>query len=162
VTVTVPRLVAVWGAANGVLLAVLIGYGENSFAIALYAAVVALLELIALVAWLSMVRNPEAGERSPAGLRSDAALVTAIGVGFVGVGYVYKWWMALPAVYSLLWLVTHGVSALLERHASVEPEPAGASSSPGDGHPAAATVAGAATVATAAIVGGRWWRRRQP
>src|SRR3954469_16888117 len=67
--ITVPRVVALWGVGNGVLVVVLVGYGENGFAIALYGAVVALLEVVALAAWLSAVRLGERGARSPVGRR---------------------------------------------------------------------------------------------
>jgi hypothetical protein len=94
-----PDVVAAWGIANAVLLAVLIGYGERASAVAVYAVSTALIELVALVTWVVMCRQPEWAARSPAPARSRASALAAAVVALVGAGIVWDWWIALPALY---------------------------------------------------------------
>lgn len=110
-----PDVVAAWGAVNGLLVAILIGYGENVFAIALYAASVALIELVAIATWwVQRTRMPWAA-RSPAPRPSRAAALAAITAGFVGAGIVWSWWVALPGAYPLAALLFEG-TAFPESH----------------------------------------------
>ena len=168
--VTVPRVVALWGVANGVLVVMLIGYGESAFAVSLYASAVALIEVVALAAWLSARALPTSAGRSPAGERSDAAMVTAIGCAFVGVGLVWSRWMMLPALYSLLWLMARWISQLFGRideeaegkaDGEHSPEETG-SRSPAAEHPVLTTaaVAGTTAITVSAVrrVAQRWRR----
>ncbi|HEX3707845.1 MAG TPA: hypothetical protein VHV76_14560 [Mycobacteriales bacterium] len=96
-----PDVVAAWGIANGALLAILIGYGENVFAVALYASSATLIEVIALVTWWVMRRHPAWAARSPAPTRTRASALAAAVVALIGVGLVWDRWMALPALYPL-------------------------------------------------------------
>jgi hypothetical protein len=94
-------VVAGWGLANAVLVAGLLGYGESAIPIALYAGSAILIELVAVATAWVMRRHPAWAARSPSPRRSRRAALAAAAVGLVGVGIVWSWWMALPALYPL-------------------------------------------------------------
>jgi hypothetical protein len=96
-----PDVIAAWGIANGLLVTILIGYGDSAFPVALYATSATLIELVALVTWWVMRRHPVWAARSPAPARSRASALAAAVVALVGSGIVWSWWMALPALYPL-------------------------------------------------------------
>jgi hypothetical protein len=107
-----PDVVAAWGAGNGALLAILIGYGEGPIPIALYAGSVALLELVALVTWWVMRRHPAWAHRTPGPQRAVPAVLAALVAAAVGAGLVWSWWLALPGLYPLGALAGRFASAM--------------------------------------------------
>jgi hypothetical protein len=117
--ITLARVIALWGVANGVLTAVLVAYGADAFPIALHAAVTLLLELVALAAWWSVTRRPGRVAFSPAPVSGRPAFVAAAVVPFLWLGLVYDPWMMLGAVYPALILLAE----LARRLAPPRPEP---------------------------------------
>jgi hypothetical protein len=96
-----PDVVALWGAGNGALLGILIGYGDNPWPMALYGGSVALIELVALITWWVLRRHEVWAHASPAPRPTRAALLAGEAVALVGAGIVWDWWIALPALYPL-------------------------------------------------------------
>ncbi|HVW79368.1 MAG TPA: hypothetical protein VHB69_00305 [Mycobacteriales bacterium] len=94
-----PDVVALWGGANGVLVAILLGYGESAFATALYASSAALIELIALSTWWVQRRHSAWAASSPGPRRSRPAALAGVVVALAGCAGVWDWWLALPALF---------------------------------------------------------------
>jgi hypothetical protein len=103
---TGPDVIAGWGLANAVLFVVLVVFGEQALPIALYGGTVALIETGALVGWLAGSRHPDAAAQTRAPRRTLTSLLLAAIVALAGAGAVWDWWIALPAVYPALALLS--------------------------------------------------------
>ncbi len=97
ITGTAPRVVALWGFFNAVLVATLIGFGEQTLVMALAAAMVGLVFIIAAVTRLSIARHPVRRRyRVPA--HGDSVVLAALGVLVAGLAFAYYPWLAFIAV----------------------------------------------------------------
>ncbi|SFC79670.1 hypothetical protein [Streptomyces aidingensis] len=92
-------VVAGWTLFNGLLFALLAGYGEGAVAMWLWAGSLALLAgATAAVLW-SVRRGPEQHRRYRLVTGGAAAVLpAAAGAGLLGLATVYGWWMAALAV----------------------------------------------------------------
>ncbi|MFF7790200.1 hypothetical protein [Streptomyces sp. NPDC007991] len=87
-------VVAGWGALNGILLAVLVGYGENSLVYWLWGGVVVLLELAAVAVLASSRSGPDQHVRYRVPDRAAGAVPpAALGLLLVALAFVYGWWL---------------------------------------------------------------------
>lgn len=156
-----PAVIAGWGALNGVLVAVLLIYARDVFALALYASVVLLLEVVAVAAFLTHRRIGGAFPVSPAPSPSRQSLLAALVALFVGIGLIYRVYMMIPAAYPGLALLGEWAMAAWNRLSPdtaddlPEPEPA-----PAGGSPAGAVAVAGVVAAGVATARRRWWRRR--
>lgn len=100
ITSTAPRVVALWGVFNFVLVAVLIGFGEQPTVIAIYASAAALVEIIAVLVWLGARRQEgrTIWRQAPNG---DAAVIFAAGVVLAALGICFYPYVALLAIAPL-------------------------------------------------------------
>ena len=97
ITGTAPRVVALWGAFNGVLVLTLIGFGEQTLVMALAASMVGLVFIIAAATRLSIARHPVRRRyRQPA--HGDSVVIFALGVLVAGLGLAYYPYLAIIAV----------------------------------------------------------------
>jgi hypothetical protein len=119
-TVRGPDVVSLWGAGNAVLLGILIGYGDWAMPIALYGGSVFLIELIGVMCWLAYLSKLPRVSYVYAPRTSRSALMAALVAAFVGLGLVYKGWMAIPAAFPALALVTEYLGWLWHRYEAVE------------------------------------------
>jgi hypothetical protein len=99
-------VVAIWGIANTVLVAVLIGFiaarSGSGLDIVLYCASAALVFALALLTWLAWRRHPAPlalGLRVPH--RPAAVLLLAVGVALIWLGLPFGGWLALSAIVPL-------------------------------------------------------------
>ncbi|MGW7689646.1 hypothetical protein ACWGMA_12330 [Streptomyces asiaticus] len=90
---------ALWGLANGVLLAVLAVYGESALVYWLWGSVVVLLEVAALAVLAASWTGPEEQShyRTP---RASGACVppAAAGAALTALSFAYGWWLLILAV----------------------------------------------------------------
>jgi hypothetical protein len=111
-------VVAAWGALNALFAGLLAGFtaarvdnsagpGGGVLGFAIYAAVSALIFVIALLVWLG--RRRAVGLRIPA--RPGAAALLAAGVTLIWLGLAFGTWIALLAVIPLLAAVMLEISA---------------------------------------------------
>lgn len=98
---TGPDVVAAWGGFNGLLVAVLLIYGESAFAIVLYASVVLLIEIVAAVAWLFRHQGHEVGEINNVH-KSRAPFFGGIAAFFIAAGFIFRPYFVTPAAYFLI------------------------------------------------------------
>jgi hypothetical protein len=120
-TVRGPDVICLWGAGNAVLLGILIGYGDWVMPIALYAGSVLVIELVGIVFWFTYLTRLPQASHVPAPRRTNSALMAALVAGFVGIGLVYKGWMATPAAFPALALLSEYLGWLWHRYESPEP-----------------------------------------
>lgn len=120
-TVRGPAVISLWGAGNAALLGMLIGYGERPFAIALYGGSVLLVEVVGAVFWLGYLSGLPRGATAPAPRSSRPAMLVGVVAAFVGLGFVYRPWLAAPAALPALALVTEWLSHAWDRHEAVMP-----------------------------------------
>lgn len=111
-----PVVVAIWGIANTVLVAVLVGFtaarSGPGLDIVLYAASASLVFALALLAWLARRRDREPlgrGLRIPA--RPAAALLLAVGVALIWLGLPFGGWLPMAAVAPLTAALIMEISA---------------------------------------------------
>jgi hypothetical protein len=112
--VTAPKVVVFWGLVNGVLVAMLAGFGEQAAAIALYGSVAALVEVIAVAVWMGIRRRQHlANPALPAWYppNGDSVLILAAAVFVAGLGIAFYPPLALTAVPLLALFVTKEISA---------------------------------------------------
>jgi hypothetical protein len=95
-----PLVVAFWGALNGALAATLAGFGEQPAVLILYGGAAAVIEIIAVVLWLSQRRRtgPPAWRLPGTG---DSVLLLAGGILLAGLGWAFHWYLAAVAVVPL-------------------------------------------------------------
>ncbi len=159
---TTPQVVAGWGLGLSILVAIHVGYQRSLFALALFAAVSVLVEVVALAVYLTRPRDGAVGP-SPAPRRSTQSLLVAAIVLFVGIGLVWRTYMIIPAFYPALLLAVELGRTLRSRLSpdrwdDVPPRTDDAATRP--------TGTATTAVAAGAVVGGvaagarRWWRRR--
>jgi hypothetical protein len=97
-------VVAGWGLMNVVFVATLAGFGERAAAIALYASVAAVVEVLAVGVWITVRRRAKhrTWRRAADG---DSVLILAAGFLVAGLGLAFAWYLALLAlpVFALAW-----------------------------------------------------------
>jgi type IV secretory pathway TrbD component len=86
-------VVGLWIGANLLLMAMLIGFGENAFAIALYAASALPISLFALAVWRGSGRNQAAGDHFRLSGGSDAVPWLALGIGVAALALIFGEWL---------------------------------------------------------------------
>ena len=97
ITSTPARVVALWGVFNVVLVAVLIGFGEQPTVIAIYASAAALVEVIAVLVWVG-ARRQERRTRWPQAPDGDSVVIFAAGVVLAGIGVCFYPYLAILAI----------------------------------------------------------------
>jgi hypothetical protein len=96
-----PVVVAIWAVLNGLLAAMLAGFGENYFALQLYGSAAAFVLVLAGLVWLGRRYRPwQRGWRQPAGTGSVALF--AIGVMLLWLGLAFGKWVAILAAFPFL------------------------------------------------------------
>ena len=91
-----PLVVAAWGAANGLLTALLAGMGGSAVVLIIYGAAVVLVELVAAAAAIARRRGPAGpGRRQPGG---GTAVLLAVGALLAGLGLAFGWWITIVSV----------------------------------------------------------------
>jgi hypothetical protein len=100
-----PDVVAAWGAFLALAFFTLLIYGESLFATVLFASVVALIEIVAAVAWWALHTRPDTIGDAVVPSHSYTAMLMAGIVALVGAGFIFKPWMMAPAIYLLIALV---------------------------------------------------------
>lgn len=153
-----PDVIAAWGAFLSLAFFTQLIYGESAFAVTLFGCVIAMIEIIAAVAWWVMHRRPDTVGDSVVPSHSYTSMLAAGIVGFIGAGFVYKPWMMTPAVYLLIALALQLSAGARARRrsrmaANVEPLPPHVERSP---RHRVRTV----TVAASGVVAGLWAARR--
>jgi hypothetical protein len=116
-----PDVITLWGVGNALLVGILIGYGESWIPIGLYAGSVLLIELIGVLFWLIYLSKLPRVGYTYAPRPTRAALLGGLIAAFVGAGLVYKGWMAVPAAYPALVLVSEAGSWWWNRREAVAP-----------------------------------------
>lgn len=106
--------VAFWGVVNGLLVAMLAGFGEGAAPVALYASVATLVELIAVAVWAGTrrrrrMRNPARPNwHAPNG---DSILILAAAILIAALGVAFYPYLALAAVLPIAVVIVKEVSA---------------------------------------------------
>lgn len=107
-------VVALWGIINGLLVAMLAGFGEQIAVLALYGSVAALVEIIAIAVFMTTRRrqylsNPaRPAWHAPNG---DSVLILAVAVLIAAVGLAFYPFLALAAVLPLAVFIIKETSA---------------------------------------------------
>lgn len=93
---TAVMVVAGWGAANGLLTALLAGMGGSAVVVAIYGAAVFLVEVVAVAVLLSRRRRPSGlpALNPPVG----SAVLLAAAVTLAGLGLPFGWWLTILAI----------------------------------------------------------------
>ncbi|MBX9394437.1 hypothetical protein K4749_12710 [Streptomyces sp. TRM72054] len=108
-------VVAGWAVLNGILLAVLAVYGENTLVFWLWGSVVVLLALVAVAVLASSRSGPEQHVRYRVPDRAAGAVVpAAFGFLLVALAFVYGWWLlalAGPLLLVAVALAVRGTTA---------------------------------------------------
>jgi hypothetical protein len=87
-----PLVVAFWGLLNGALVAVLAGFGAKPTVLAIYGSAAALVEVVAVIVWLTQRRGRTRGTRVlPNG---DSVFLFAVGIIIVGLSWIFYWQLA--------------------------------------------------------------------
>jgi hypothetical protein len=103
-----PLVVAFWGLLNGALVAVLAGFGAKPVVLAIYGGAATLVEVIAVIVWLTQRRAGTRGVRVlPNG---DSVLLFAVGVIIAGLSWIFYWQLAPIAVLPFGFAVAREVS----------------------------------------------------
>ena len=110
-----------WAAYNGMWMGVLAGFGtHNAEIVWLYFGSGVIISAFGMAVYVSKLRHPIDPTRHRIPLRSDAGLVGAFGIAFIGLGVVFgAWWYPFATVFIVeaLWLVAKDVAIL--RHQKV-------------------------------------------
>ena len=93
---TAPAVVAGWGLANGLLVALLAGMGGSAVVIAIYGCAVALIGVIAVAVVIS--RRRRASRPRTADPPAASALLVATAALLAALGLAFGWWTAFLAV----------------------------------------------------------------
>lgn len=110
ITSTPARVVALWGVFNVVLVAVLIGFGEQPTVIAIYASAAGLVEIIAALVWAG-ARRQERRTRWPQAPDGDSVVIFAAGVVLAGIGVCFYPYLAILAVVPFTLAALREISA---------------------------------------------------
>lgn len=111
-------VVAGWGVFNGLLVAMLAGFGEQAAAVALYGGAAVLVEVIAVVVWVGtrrrrLLRNPARPAWHPA--NGDSVVILAIAILIAALGLAFYPYLALAAVPLLILSASREVAARSSR-----------------------------------------------
>ena len=93
---TAPVVVAGWGAANGLLTALLAGMGGSAVVVGIYGGAVTLIEVIAVSVLIS--RRRRASAPRTADPPAASAILVAAAALLAGIGLAFGWWTALLAL----------------------------------------------------------------
>jgi hypothetical protein len=115
-------VVAIWAVLNGLLVAMLAGFGESYFVLQLYGSAAAFVLVLAGLVWLGRRYRPwQRGWRQPAGTGSVALF--AIGVMVLWLGLAFGMWVAIlsafPFVLALILEISVHASGHRERVRSI-------------------------------------------
>lgn len=111
-------VVAGWGIINGLLVAMLAGFGEETAVVILYGGAAALVEIIAIVVWAGTRRRRHlANPARPVwhAANGDSVVILAIGILVAALGIAFYPYLALAAVPLLLLFITRELSARSSR-----------------------------------------------
>lgn len=111
-------VVAGWGIINGLLVAMLAGFGEQAAAVALYASVAVLVEVVAFAVWAGTRRRRHM--RNPArpawhAANGDSIVILAIAILVAALGLAFYPYLALAAILPFILFVMREVSARKSR-----------------------------------------------
>jgi hypothetical protein len=110
-------VVAIWGAANGLLTALLAGMGGTAVVLWIYGGAVSLTELVAAAAFIAgRLRPTGPPPRQPLG--GGTALLFALGAALSGFGLAFGWWILLVAVPVFLLAAINEVYLARRKHQS--------------------------------------------
>lgn len=97
-----------WAAYNGMWMGVLAGFGtHNAEIVWLYFAAGAIISGFGMAIYVSKLRHPIDPVRHRLPLRSDAGLVGALGIAFIGIGVIFgAWWYPFATIFVVeaIWL----------------------------------------------------------
>jgi hypothetical protein len=111
-------VVAGWGVVNGLLVAMLAGFGEQVAAVALYASVAVAVEVIAAVVWAGTRRRrhlPNPARPAWHAANGDSVVIAAIGILIAALALAFYPYLALAAVPPLILAATREISARKSR-----------------------------------------------
>lgn len=104
-----------WAAYNGLLLAVLAGFGGNDTAMWVYAGAVALVEAFAAAVVFSRWRHPTIPRQVRLPIRGEASIFGGLGAALAGLGVVFGSWFYPVAAVVLAVAVYLAVTGLKNR-----------------------------------------------
>ena len=111
-------VVAVWGIINGLLVAMLAGFGEQGAVVALYGGAAALVGIIAIAVWAGTRRRRHlANPARPVwhAANGDSVVILAIGILIAALGLAFYPYLALAAVPLLILSAAREFSARKSR-----------------------------------------------